>query len=75
MKCKIVSPDRTREFPRVAAVTLPASGGEMQILPGHAETFVKLRSGAVVLKSKEKISLPVSESVCYVKNDEILIIQ
>ncbi|MDI9348551.1 MAG: ATP synthase F1 subunit epsilon [Candidatus Symbiobacter sp.] len=44
---ELVTPEKIVFNRRVAAVTLPASEGVMQILPGHAPVILALRPGVV----------------------------
>lgn len=74
MKCKIISLRQSQEFRGIMSVTLPASRGEMQILPRHGESFVKLQEGTIRLRDDKESSLAISGGVCYIKNDEILIL-
>lgn len=77
INCIISSSKETNSYKDLRAVTFPACFGEMQILPGHAETFVELENGEIILtdKNQEKISLPISKgTVCHIKDDEITVI-
>ena len=49
---ELVTPEQILLDRRVAAVTLPASEGVMQILPGHAPLILALRPGLVDIFSK-----------------------
>ena len=44
---ELVTPEKILLDRRVAAVTLPASEGVMQVLPGHAPLILALRPGVV----------------------------
>jgi len=71
MNCKIVSPKKTLFSGPVESITLPSQNGEVQILPGHAESFFLLRKGEIVLKTKErKKTISVSEGIFYVASNE-----
>ncbi len=81
--CSITSPDKTTLYEKVVSVTLPAFLGQMQILPEHAEAFVLLKEGDVIVrqldKSKEKEGgkenvTHVTGGECYVKDDKVTII-
>jgi F0F1-type ATP synthase epsilon subunit len=81
MRCTVVSPHKTLEFQRVISATLPAWRGQMEILTGHAEAFIILQKGEIVLKTNKVSSaslavrtFSVSGGICRVKNNEILII-
>jgi len=75
MRCRIIFQHKKEEFPKVTSVVLPAFAGEMEVLPGHAEAFIKLRAGTVVLRNRTENSIDISSGVCYINNDEVLIIQ
>lgn len=59
LHCIIVSPDSKQEFSDVASVTLPGWWGQLQVLPHHAESFVVLRKGEVILENADDRSTPV----------------
>jgi F0F1-type ATP synthase epsilon subunit len=75
MKCKIFSLREIKTFHGVTSITLPASRGQMQVLPGHAESFIELQGGNVFLKSgkEQKQTLPVPGGICFISNNEIVI--
>lgn len=77
ISCKIVSAQSNKAFEDLDSVTLPAKDGEMEVLPGHAEAFIKLSTGEVILikSNREKISVPVLQAVCFVKDDSVVIIE
>ncbi len=81
--CLITSPDKTTVYEKVASVTLPASWGQMQILPGHSEAFVLLTEGNVVIRQIDKNKegeadkdnvTRVKGGECYVKDNKVTII-
>jgi len=75
LSCSILSPERTQRFDALIRITLPAHSGEIQILRGHAESFIALREGKIVLESgrgKEVVVVPGGE--CHVLEDMVNII-
>ena len=73
MNCKIISTDQSQEFQELTSVILPEVHGEMEILPGHAESFEILQEGVIILKNNSEKEFPISGGVCYIKDDLILI--
>jgi F0F1-type ATP synthase epsilon subunit len=71
MNCTIVSPQKTRKFEQLKAVTLPAYSGEMQVLAGHAEAFILLKKGNIIIDDK---TVEISGGECHIKDDNIIII-
>lgn len=76
LTCRIVSPQRTQYVERLTKITIPAYRGEMQILTGHAETFVSVLPGDVVLHeaagSVDRI--PILGGQCHVSGNAVVII-
>ncbi len=74
--CAITSPEKTATYDNLASVSLPAFAGQMQVLPEHAESFVLLRKGEVILQKadgkKESAQIPGGE--CYIKGDKVSVI-
>ncbi len=70
MNCQIVSPQRKKTYKRVKGISLPTPTGMVQILPSHAEMFVSLQAGEIVLKlpDKEEV-INIKEGVCYFKDN------
>ena len=76
IECVITSPDATAVYKELGSVSLPAFSGEMQILPGHAETFAVLRKGTVILRQPSgKIqTVKIDGGECHIKDDRALVI-
>lgn len=76
MTCVITSPEKTLTYGNLSAVSLPAFAGRMQVLPEHAESFVLLREGEIILRKtdgkKESARIPGGE--CYIKGDRVSVI-
>jgi len=75
--CEIISPEGKRVFRKLTSIILPGVSGELEVLPGHAESFISLRKGQVRIKAltggpAKEVS--VKESICYIKDDYIRII-
>jgi F0F1-type ATP synthase epsilon subunit len=58
------------------SITLPASGGRTEILPHHAESFLLLASGMIVIQLSDGKSEAVEakEGSCYVKEGKVVIV-
>ncbi len=74
MQCKIISLDKLEEFDNLKSLTLPASRGEMEILPGHAEAFIELKKGSLILIGSSNKEIPIEKGVCCVNNDRVVIV-
>ena len=76
INCTITSPKKTIVYKNVLDITLPALSGQMQILPGHAESFILLREGNISLRQLNKKSEIIQNinGECYIKNDVVTII-
>ncbi len=67
---RVVSPEKTLFFGVAESITLPTENGEIQVLPGHAESFFILEKGEITLeikKKKEKISI--SKGIFHIAKD------
>ena len=76
INCTITSPKKTMVYKKVQSIILPALSGQMQILPGHAESFILLQKGNISLRqlSKESEIIQNINGECYIKNDVVTII-
>jgi F0F1-type ATP synthase epsilon subunit len=76
IECVITSPIAKTAYSNLRSVSLPALSGVMEVLPGHAESFVLLTVGSIVLRDQnnhiKKIS--VKEGECHIYQDGIVII-
>lgn len=72
----VITPEEVNTYDEVESVTVPAAGGEMEILSNHAESFLTLQAGSVVirLRDKKKITVPVSECIAHIDQDRIVIV-
>jgi len=76
LTCIIVSSDNKKQYNNLESVILPAWSGEMQILPGHAESFFLLKAGDIVLRlaDNKKETIRITNGEGCVKNDNISVI-
>ncbi len=77
LTCFIFSPDSTKKYDNLRGVSLPALKGQMQVLSNHAESFILLKQGKIVLykKNGNKKELQIdNEGGCYVTNNKVNII-
>ena len=74
--CTITSSAKTVVYKNVQSITLPAHSGQMQILPGHAESFVILQKGNISLRqlNKESEIIQNMRGECHIKDDVVTII-
>jgi len=76
LDCRLISLKRTVVYKDVRSIILPAFSGQIEILPGHVESFLLLKEGDIVIKkSNEKIDrVSISDGECYVNNDFVDIV-
>jgi len=76
MKCTIYSVGDKREIINLNSLTLPGINGELEILPGHAESFIRLGQGKISFNSSSSQTQEDAQenSVCYINEDIISII-
>lgn len=76
MNCVIVSSKKIMKHSELQGITLPAYFGEMEVLPGHAESFISLEEGEVIFKKTDGQSenVKIKEGECHIKNNNIIII-
>jgi len=76
IKCTITSPQKTIIYKDVQSIMLPGFSGKMQILPGHAESFVLLQKGDVSLRqlSRPNKIIQIMNGECYIKNNAMTVI-
>ncbi|HDL74974.1 MAG TPA: hypothetical protein ENH06_01140 [bacterium] len=76
INCIITSFKKTIVYKNVQNIILPAFSGQMQILPGHAESFILLRKGNIFLRqlNKEDEIIQNINGECHIKNDVVTII-
>jgi len=75
--CVITSPAETTVYEKALSVSLPAFFGRMQVLPGHAEAFVLLKKGEVVVRQAngpESKIIQIAGGECHIKGDRMAII-
>jgi len=76
INCTIISPQKTIIYKNMQSITLPALSGQMQILPGHAESFILLQKGNISLRQSNKKNKIIQNinGECYIKNDVVTVI-
>jgi len=76
MKCIIYSVGDKKEISNLTSLTLPGNSGELEILPGHAECFIKMSAGKIIFKTASGKSEEdaTENSVCYLSDDNISIV-
>ena len=45
----------------------------MQVLLNHAESFILLKKGKIIIKNTKKKVINISKGLCYIKNNNIKI--
>jgi len=73
----IFSPTEKKEYKNVISVSLPTNDGLIQIRKNHAEAFIFLRKGRIVLKNNKNILREVkikTQSVAFVYENIVKII-
>jgi F0F1-type ATP synthase epsilon subunit len=87
LTCTITSPNKTEVYKNVRNITIPGISGQMQILPGHCESFFLLRKGNIILRRPNKLPkktkpaygmqdkiIEITRAECYIKNNTITVI-
>jgi len=76
INCTITSPKKTTVYKKVQSIMLPTFSGQIQILPGHAESFILLREGNISLRQlkKENKIIQNINGECHIKNNVVTII-
>lgn len=76
MNCTITSLKTTKNYKNIQSIILPASSGQMQILPNHAESFILLKQGNLALQpsSKQEEIIQIQSGLCYIKNNAVVVI-
>jgi F0F1-type ATP synthase epsilon subunit len=75
IECVVASPEQTKIYKNLRSVTLPGFKGQMQVLGSHAETFVLLREGQVVLEqAKQRKSFRLKGGFSHIRDDRVVIV-
>jgi F0F1-type ATP synthase epsilon subunit len=76
LDCTITSTEKTEKYEEVQWVILPAHQGRMQVLPGHAEMFVTLREGIIMLPQSDghEISRQITGGECHIKDNHVIVV-
>lgn len=76
MMCVLSATHETREYTGVTSITLPALTGEIELLPGVAESFILLGPGRVVWRrgNQAPSEQVISEGMCHARENRAVII-
>lgn len=76
INCIITSPKKTTVYKNARSITLPAFSGQMQILPGYAESFILLQKGNISLRklNRQNKIIQIMNGECYIKDDIAMVI-
>lgn len=75
--CHLISPQKLTTYKKIESATLPTKSGEIQILPHHAEIFVSLDKGKIILEKENGKRIYLSskkDSLAYFKDDILFIV-
>jgi len=76
MECSIISPKKIEKRTELKSIILPAFWGRMEVLPGHAESFIVLTEGEIIFKTQnsQEEKLFIKKGLFYTKDNKSLII-
>ncbi len=76
MQFRIITPMRTALEAEVTLIRVPASKGEMEVLPGHASIITSVANGELtyICPGQEAESLFVGGGFLQVDNDDVLLV-
>lgn len=74
--CKIYSPKETLFSDDIASASFNSPGGQVEILPQHAEAFFLINKGGLNIKTSKGTSksFNISEGHCFIKDDKLVIL-
>lgn len=74
--CKILSTEDSQKSDNLVKVELPSVNGTMQVFKDHAESFIKLQPGFIVLEQKNGkiIKKEISQAECHIKDNVVTVI-
>jgi F0F1-type ATP synthase epsilon subunit len=74
--CRILTKEKPLFSSRIESATIPARNGQMQILEGHAESFVSLSKGKIILQvANGKIKdISVKAGLAHIYNNSLVIL-
>ncbi len=76
--CKITSSSENKVYDNLKSILIPISSGNMEILTGHAESFILVSEGNIVLRffdvNNNKIIIKSKNGECHIKNNKVVII-
>lgn len=76
INCVITSSVKKDIYKNIKSIKIPAFLGEMEILPSHAESFVALKKGNIVLRQldNKEINIQIDNGICYINDNIVKII-
>lgn len=75
MLLQIITPEKLEWSGEVEKVSIPATGGQITVLPKHIDMITATNAGeAIVTQNDKQFSLFVSEGSAQIKNDEITLL-
>lgn len=76
LSCHVFSSQSTIKHDDLRGVVLPALVGQMQVLAGHAEAFILLGQGKIIVEKNtgSKQEIDIKQGGCYIKDDVVNII-
>ena len=75
MRCIISSLDRTLEYADVSSVSFPASDGEVEALPGHAEAYFLVSGGVIRVAANDGMrTVRTGSGECRIADDAVHIV-
>ena len=74
MLVQIITPEKIEWKAEADSVTLPSTGGQITILPGHIDLVSALEAGEMIVKiEKKELSFFISEGVLLIRHNEVTI--
>lgn len=77
INCVIITSEAKKVvYDGLRSILLPAYSGQMQILPGHAESFVVLKKGGLILRqsNRQDKTIQITKGEFYFKDNRAVII-
>jgi F0F1-type ATP synthase epsilon subunit len=75
LNCTVTSAEHTERYSRLKSLAVPAFSGRLQMLPGHAESFILLTPGEIIMDSAQGVrTVVIDGGACHVKDDEVTVV-
>ena len=79
ISCKIISLEKLKEYPNTRSIILPVENGEVEILPGHSESFFLIKGDnnkKIVITNRQgrKENILAKDGIFYIRDDDALIV-